>query len=120
MFVRKKKNKSGVVSIQVIDKSSGKYKLLRTIGSSDNALEIESLFKAGKSFIKEKENQVEIDFNNTDEIFSKFIAGIREVNVIGTELLLGKIFDQIGFGQIKDELFKKLVILLNKSNKANQ
>ncbi len=28
MFVRQKKNKSGVISIQVIDKSSGKYKVL--------------------------------------------------------------------------------------------
>lgn len=28
MFVRKKKNKSGLVSVQVIDKSSGKYKIL--------------------------------------------------------------------------------------------
>jgi len=32
MFVRKKRNKSGVISIQIIDKSTGKYKLLKTIG----------------------------------------------------------------------------------------
>ncbi|NJM80231.1 MAG: hypothetical protein HC854_12560 [Flavobacterium sp.] len=41
MFVRQKKNKSGVVSVQVIDKSSGKYKLLKTIGSSNDSSEIE-------------------------------------------------------------------------------
>ena len=36
MFIRQKKNKSGVISIQVIDKSNGKYKLLKTIGSSSD------------------------------------------------------------------------------------
>jgi len=40
MFVRKKKNKSGVVSVQVIDKSSGKYKVKKTIGSSSKPDEI--------------------------------------------------------------------------------
>ena len=33
MFVRKKKNKSGVISIQVIVKSSGKYKLIKLLAA---------------------------------------------------------------------------------------
>jgi len=36
MFIRKKKNPSGVISIQIIDKSLGKYKVIRTIGSSSD------------------------------------------------------------------------------------
>ena len=42
MFVRKKKNKSGLVNIQLIDKSSGKCKMIKTIGSSKNLIEIEN------------------------------------------------------------------------------
>ncbi len=110
MFVRKKQNKSGLVSIQVIDKSSGKYKLLKTIGSSADINEVDFLFKQGQDYIKKYKGQLEIDFNNADEMFSKFIAGIKQVNVAGSELLLGKIFDEIGFNQIQDEIFKKLVI----------
>jgi hypothetical protein len=34
MFVRKKKNPSGVVSIQVIDKRNGIYRVVKTIGSA--------------------------------------------------------------------------------------
>jgi len=34
MFVRKKPNKSGSLSVQVIDKSSGTYKVIKTLGSS--------------------------------------------------------------------------------------
>ncbi|MEM0939171.1 MAG: hypothetical protein AAGI25_05180 [Bacteroidota bacterium] len=43
MFVRRKPNKSGVVSIQVIDKSKGYYQVVKTIGSSSNIDEINRL-----------------------------------------------------------------------------
>jgi len=38
MFVRQKKNKSGVVRVQIIDKSYGHYKLYKTIGSSNDVV----------------------------------------------------------------------------------
>lgn len=110
MFVRKKKNKSGLISIQVIDKSSGRYKLIKTIGSSSDKNEIELLLKQGQQYIQQYKGQSVFDFNNTDELFSTFLSGITQVNVIGSELLLGKIFDEIGFNQIAEVLFKKLVI----------
>jgi len=40
MFVRKKQNKSGVISVQIIDKSSGKYKVVKTIGSSSDEKQV--------------------------------------------------------------------------------
>ena len=44
MFVRKKKNKSGSVSVQVIDKSNGyKYKVARSVGSATDPDEIKRL-----------------------------------------------------------------------------
>jgi len=110
MFVRKKKNKSGIISIQIIDKSSGKYKLLKTIGSSSNSLEIERLFKKGQQWIKEYQGQFELDFQDEKQLLSRFISGIKQITVIGTDLLLGKIFNQIGFNQIEDELFRQLVL----------
>src|SRR5690554_3172543 len=40
MFVRKKKNPSGVISVQVIDKSSGKYVVRKTVGSSSDVFKV--------------------------------------------------------------------------------
>ena len=40
MFVRKKLNMSGVISVQIIDKSSGRYVVYKTIGSSSDDNEI--------------------------------------------------------------------------------
>jgi hypothetical protein len=43
MFVRKKKNPSGVISVQVVDKSSGKYVVKKTVGSSNDVSQVEQL-----------------------------------------------------------------------------
>lgn len=110
MFIRRKKNKSGVFSVQVIDKSTGKYRLLKTIGSSAHEQEIKDLVLLGEEWIKNQQGQVVLDFQNEQKLFGDFINGIQRIDVAGTELLLGKIFDDIGFNKIKDDLFKRLVL----------
>lgn len=62
MYWRKKKNKSGVVSIQVIDKSSRKYKLIKTIGSSAVTEEIDKLVQEAQEFINSYGGQQQLDF----------------------------------------------------------
>lgn len=110
MCVRRKKNKSKVISIQIIDKGSGNYKMIKTIGSSKNLVEIEDLVQKGKEWIKENQGVLEIDFNNERQIAKQFLDSIEQINISGTELLLGKLYDEIGFGKIKDEYFRILVI----------
>jgi hypothetical protein len=51
MFVRKKKNPSGVISIQIIDKNQKKYQVIKTIGSSQDPNEVSVLFNQGKKWI---------------------------------------------------------------------
>ncbi|MEK7718454.1 MAG: hypothetical protein AAB347_02405 [Bacteroidota bacterium] len=43
MFIRQKNNKSGTVSIQIIDKSRGRYKTVKTIGTSMDPLALDRL-----------------------------------------------------------------------------
>ena len=92
VYVRKKKNKSGVISVQVIDKSSGKYKLLKTIGSSSSMSVVEQLFTEGKEWIKKRKGQIEIDFTDYSHHTNLVLQGIEEVSVQGPELLLGFLF----------------------------
>ncbi|MCK5029757.1 MAG: IS1634 family transposase [Bacteroidales bacterium] len=110
MFVRKKKNRSGVISVQVIDKSTGKYKMLKTIGSSDDADEIERLVAKGKDWVKARTGNLEIDFSGKRQLTEDILNNIDQINVSGTEHLLGKLYDEIGFDKIDNNLFKKLVI----------
>lgn len=110
MFVRQKKNKSGVISVQVIDKSSGKYKVFKTIGSSDDPIEIKALTVKAKEFIKETTGVQEFDFSDTNQLIQSALNNITSHKLVGIDLVLGKIFDEIGFNQIEDKLFKDLVL----------
>ena len=110
MFVRKKKNKSGVISVQVIDKSTGKYKMLKTIGSSSDESVVAKLIKEGNHWIKKQIGQIEIDFSNEKVLTENILNNIDQITIHGTSLLLGNIFDDIGFNSVPDELFKQLVI----------
>ena len=110
MFVRKKSNKSGSTSIQIIDKSSGKYKVIKTIGSSCDKIELERLFLQGQKWIDDHLGQLSLDLYNENDYCKSFINSIQQITVSGIELLLGKIFDDIGFNKIKDQLFRELVL----------
>ncbi len=110
MFIRQKKNKSGKVSVQVIDKANGKYSVAKTIGSSADANILPQLVKQAELWIEQKLGMRELDFAQSDLLLEQLIESIQQVKVVGTELLLGKLFDQIGFNVIKDGLFRKLVL----------
>lgn len=110
MFVRKKPNKSGLVSVQVIDKSHGKYKVVKTIGSSMDSLEIERLVSEGKRYAQKMMGLQEIDFTDHRRLFSDVLSSITSHKLVGIQYVLGRIFDDIGFNQINEELFKDLVL----------
>ena len=110
MFIRQKKNKSGVVSVQVIDKSSGRYKLLKTIGSSADSLVVQQLVAEAALWVNKHSGLIEMDFAQTDLLLEQLVGSIQQIKIVGIELLLGKLFTDIGFNAIKDALFKKLVL----------
>lgn len=110
MFVRKKRNKSGVISIQVIDKSTGKYKLIKTIGSSVNAKEVDRLYQEGLDYVQHFQGQQTINFSGQD--FKETVKqSIRSITIEGINLLLGRIYTDIGFDQVKNELLRPLVLI---------
>ncbi len=112
MFLRKKKNKSGSVSVQIISKSGGKYKVVKTIGCGKSESEIEQLYNLGRQeignlskqrrlFTSEKDSSIEEAFSLLDN---------SSIRTIGPELIFGKIYNYIGFNKIEEDLFRHLVI----------
>lgn len=110
MFVRKKKNPSGIISVQVIDKSSGRYKVAKTIGSSADPTEVDQLVRQGYQWIANHGGQLPLDLDDEVQQAEAFLDGIDQIRVAGTQRLLGRLYDQIGFDQIPDPLFRTLVI----------
>lgn len=109
MFVRKKPNKSGKISVQVIDKVKGSYKVAKTIGSSSDNAEVEELVSLGEEWIRNYIGILDIPFNNEEQVAESVLASVENITVSGTELLLDKVFNDIGFNVIKDDIFKWLV-----------
>jgi transposase len=110
MFVRKKPNKSGIVSVQVIDKSSGKYKVRKTIGCSADPLQVDRLVVEAERWIKHYKGEIPIDFEGRRIQVEYFLDHISELSTCGVGMLLGRIFDEIGFNQIDSPLFRPLVL----------
>jgi transposase len=112
MYVRRKINASGSTSVQVVQKSSGRIKILKTIGSSKIAIDIEELYQRAQVEIRILQGSSELPFyqNMEQQYVADFKSSIQQLQLIGPELLLGKLFDEIGFNAIADELFRHLVI----------
>ncbi len=115
MFIRKKKNPSGVISVQIITKHKGKYCLLKTIGSSPDPDIITSLIQEGRMWISEYKGEIDI-FNESEKevqehkVAEYFLSNIENIILNGTQLILDKVYNLIGFDKVDDEILKHLVI----------
>jgi hypothetical protein len=61
---------------------------------------------------KKQAGLLEIDFTNYRQQTEFVLQGLEAISVRGPDLLLGKIFNEIDFNQIDEELFRHLVLTL--------
>jgi hypothetical protein len=115
MFIRKKKNPSGVVSVQVIDKNGGKYRVIKTIGSSSDTAQTEKLYQQGKQWLSVYLGERDIFAEHRREQEEKqvtevFLSNIENILLNGTQLILNQVFQLVGFDKIDDVILKHLVV----------
>lgn len=112
MFLRKLKNRSGSLSVQIISKATGKYKVVKTIGGSNNEQEIQRLIYLGKQEIERLNNQSKLFISENDLLIEQVFTSLKNASVrtVGPDLIFGKIYDSIGFNAVQEELFRHLVI----------
>ena len=110
MYVRELKNRSGSVSIQIISKLKGKYKVVKTVGSATQLQDIKALKQKARQEINELAKQPELFEHSDDKLIEGFVNTIcnSSIRTLGPELVFGRIFDYIGFGTINQELFRHL------------
>jgi len=112
MFLRKLKNRSGSVSIQVISKAGGKYKVLKSIGSATSEQEIEKLWYIGLQEIERLKAQTKLFVSKSDTVVEQMFEALENTSIrtLGPELIFGKIYEHIGFNAVEEVLFRHLVI----------
>jgi transposase len=99
MFIRKKKNNSGSISIQVIAKIGRKNKLLKTVGCAKTKQEEQQLLLLAKAEIERLQGMQALFVEHDDLVVENFVNSIanNHLKIIGPELILGKIYQKIGF-----------------------
>ena len=99
MFVRRKPNKTGTISVQVISKQSGKYRMVRSFGVGRTEQELVRLEEHARQFIIQQQGFVGELFADEDDVrLEDFLSTINnsEIQVIGPEVIFGKLYDKIG------------------------
>ena len=116
MFIKQKKNRSGTVSIVVAEKCSGIYKELITIGIAKSPEDINSLLSKGREWIAreqerrhprldlfgEERSKREMELLNAEQVLSC----ITNISINGADLILDRVFDNVGFNKIEDVVFR--------------
>ncbi len=99
MFVRKKKNKSGSVSIQIISKARGKYELIKTVGCAQTMREEELLAQLANIELQRLKGLQSLFVEPEDLVIENFVNGIvnNDLRVIGPEIIFGNIYEKMGF-----------------------
>lgn len=125
--VRKKKNQSGSISVQIVDRTNRGYKVVETLGCSDDETEIDKLHQ--KAILRINDLSQNLFSKSLDETSEKLLLKnllskltTQDFIPIGDELIFGKIFNNIGCNNLfnnvksirkqedKNFLFKSLVI----------
>ena len=112
MFINRSKNKSGTVSVRVLQKRGRNNVLVKSFGSSRDENEIEAMAKRAEEFIQLQTGTRYHLFNRPPEQDIDGFAGSlanSQVSVEGPEAVFGKLFDHLGYGEVGG-LFRPLVL----------
>ena len=109
MFVRRKLNKSGSISVQVLSKRNGRNVLVRSFGSSRIEAEVCEMERRAHDFINTYGGQTVFDFEahqqtqrrtQLDNVFSQIV----DIRQNAPQIILERIYDGIGFLEYENDI----------------
>ena len=120
LHIREKKNKSGSVSIQIVDRKNRGYKVIETIGCAKSEKEKQLFLSIANKRVKQLNKKLyptlfDIDETDNSDNLEFINLSNKELIPIGDELIFGRLFKELGCNSInldnkKRKLFKSLVI----------
>ena len=114
MFVRKRRNKTGSISVVVVNKRNGKFVEIKNFGTVRSESEADELVIQAKHWIETYGGQQLLDFDGKRqrelEETERVVGNLDALLINGTQLLLGRIYDETGFNAVGDEVLRHLVI----------
>lgn len=114
MFVRRKNNRSGTISVHLIDKSDGGYTIVKSFGTAKTVEEAELLESKARLYLKELSGLSQSLFegptkDSVEEVDESAIEN-KEVLFMGPELFFGELYSRKGLSSVNDDMFRHLVL----------
>lgn len=99
MFIRKNRNRSGSISIQIVHKVNRSNRVVKTIGIAETKREDDLLTLLAKNELERLRGLQTLFIEHDDIVVENFVNGISNdhLQIVGSELILGKIYEKIGF-----------------------
>jgi hypothetical protein len=125
MFIRRNKNKSGSVSIQIVIKVNRRNKVLKTVGVARTLREEELLVLLANQEIQRLSGIRPLFAEHDDLVVEGFVKDLENdhIKTVGPELILGRIYQKMGLplGGSR-ELLKHLIIcrIVGKGSKLSK
>ncbi len=112
MFVRRKPNASGSYSVQVVMKDRGRYVVVRSFGSSSDEPVLSRLETEARLFIDTYGGQQVLDFDTSSmqREMQFHVSSITSIVQNGQHLILDRVYDNVGFGSLGDNLLRDIVV----------
>jgi len=113
MFIRKNKNRSGTLSIQIVQKNNRSNRVVKTIGIARTKREEDLLILLAKTELERISGLQSLFAEHDDLVVDNFVNGLANdhLQIVGPELILGKIYDKIGYPTLGScNYFRNLVL----------
>lgn len=113
MFVRKNKNRSGSVSVQIVEKINRVNRLLKTVGIAGNQREEDLLTIIAANEIERLKGQAELFVDHDDLVVESFVESLSSsaIQWVGSDLILSKIYAKIGYPEDGSCAYFKALVL---------
>lgn len=99
MFIRKNRNRSGSISIQICHKDYRTNKVIKAVGVAKSKREEELLLLIARTELERLQGMQSLFVEHDDLVADNFVDSIANdhLQIVGSELILGKIYEKIGF-----------------------
>ena len=116
MFVQRKRNESGSYSVIIKEKNprTRGNRVVTIVGTSRDERELLELERKAYEYIDSLRGPLlPMDYHDPlEDGIEKFLSSISNshIQVIGPELIYGRLYDKIGYGELSNDMFRHLVI----------
>ena len=114
MYIRKKRNRSGSITVVAVSKARGYYEEIRNFGTAEGNDDVAKLYGDAQHWLNTNGNQLPLDFDDERgrerEETVRVVGNMDAVLLNDTQPLLNQVYDSVGFNRIPDEILRHLVI----------